>query len=220
MSEETYNLGKAAADLFRRCERMRIELQEQVRKVAEVAAKVDAVTGNDEAGDGDEGEPMTGKERVEHRIEVAREKSVLLNERAERLRRKMVRLRGKDLSTREVAFVQEVDRLSKTILPSSSASGGKNDGDSSVVDASGSLAHRFDEVLALKDTLVQQADEASKADADEDGGAEGKADSKKAAVNVGVEFRKQKLRQVMVLLDRETALVEAVMGRLQRLQKP
>jgi nucleoporin NUP82 len=215
MSEETYNLGKAAADLFRRCERMRIELQEQVRKVAEVAAKVDAVVGADESGEGDEGEPMTGKERVEHRIEVARERSVMLNERAERLRRKMGRLRGKDLSTREVAFVQEIDRLAKTILPPSSDA--KADGSASAGDAPGSLAHRFDEVIALKETLLQQAEETSKAEADGDG--ETKADTKTAAVNVGAEFRKQKLRQVMVLLERETALVEAVMGRLQRLQK-
>jgi nucleoporin NUP82 len=158
---------------------------------------------------------MTVKERVEHRIEVARERSVLLNERAERLRRKMGRLRGKDLSTREVAFVQEVDRLTKTILPP--ASDANADGSASAGDAPGSLAHRFDEVLSLKETLVQQADETSKAEADGDG--ESKADTKTAAVNVGAEFRKQKLRQVMVLLERETALVEAVMGRLQRLQK-
>ena len=211
MSEETYNLGKAAADLFRRCERMRIELQEQVRKVAEVAAKVDAVVGADEPGEGDEGEPMTGKERVEHRIEVAREKSVLLNERAERLRRKMGRLRGKDLSTREMAFVQEVDKLAKTILPPSTSEG-KDDSGAGAVDASGSLAHRFDEVVALKETLVQQADEASKTDADEDGGAEGKTDTKAAAVNVGAEFRRQKLRQVMVLLERRRRLLRLLWG--------
>ena len=59
---------------------MRIELQEQVRKVAEVAAKVDAVTGADEVEEGDEAEPMTGKERIEDRIEEAREKSVKLSQ--------------------------------------------------------------------------------------------------------------------------------------------
>lgn len=218
MSEETYNLGKAAADLFRRCERMRIEVQEQVRKVAEVAAKVDSVIGADDGGEGDEGEPMTGKERVEHRIEVAREKSVLLNERAERLRRKMGRLRGKDLSTREFAFKQEVDRLARTISPSG-ASGVEQDGDGATIDRSAALAQRFDAVLALKDSLVQRVNDSEKVEAEANGDAEGRPDDKATALNVGAQYRKQKLRQVMVLLERETALVEAVMGRLQRLQK-
>jgi nucleoporin NUP82 len=217
MSEETYNLGLAAADLFRRCERMRSELQEQVRKVAEVAAKVDAVTGADEPGEEDEGEGevMAGKERIEHRIEVAREKGVQLNERAERLRRKVGRLRGKDMSAREAAFAQEVERLAKTILPSSDP---PTQLENTQADSSSGLASRFDAVKALKETLVQQADESAKDEGDENGDAEGKGDTKTTAVNVGVEYRRQKLRQVMVLLERETALVEAVMGRLLRMQ--
>jgi nucleoporin NUP82 len=217
MSEETYNLGLAAADLFRRCERMRSELQEQVRKVAEVAAKVDAVTGADEPGEEDEGEGevMAGKERIEHRIEVAREKGVQLNERAERLRRKVGRLRGKDMSAREAAFAQEVERLAKTILPSSDP---PTQLENTQADSSSGLASRFDAVKALKETLVQQADESAKDEGDENGDAEGKGDTKTTGVNVGVEYRRQKLRQVMVLLERETALVEAVMGRLLRMQ--
>ena len=219
MSETTYHIGSAAADLFRRCERMRSELQEQVRKVAEVAAKVDAVTGADEPDAGDEdGEVMVGKERIEHRIEVSREKGVQLNERAERLRRKVGRLRGKDMSAREAAFAQEVERLAKTILPSSERDDDQNV-DHDATDSPTGLTSRFDTVKALKETLVRQADESAKDDVDESGDAEGKGDTKTTGVNVGAEYRRQKLRQVMVLLERETALVEAVMGRLARMQK-
>ena len=217
LSNETHSLGVAAADLFRRCERMRIELQEQVRKVAEVAAKVDAVIGADETGEGDEGEPMTGKERIEDRIERAREKSVKLNERAEKLRRNLGKLKGRDLSQREVAFTQEVDRLAKTILPSSESEG--PDGDTTTPSGSVALAHRFNAVISLKDNLIQQADDAGKAEPVQNGEADGGNEARIAGVNVGADYRRQKLRQVMVLLERETALVEAVMGRLQRLQK-
>ena len=211
LSDETYKLGVAAADLFRRCERMRSELQAQVRKVAEVAAKVDAVAGADEAEEGEEEEGMNVRERIEHRVEVARERGVLLNERAERVRRKVGRLRGKDLSAREAAFAGEVERLAKTILP-------QQDADVDASDVSSGLASRFDAVKALKERLVQQADDSAKDEVEENGDAEGKGDAK-TTVNVGAEYRKQKLRQVMVLLERETALVEAVMGRLARMQK-
>ena len=219
MSDETYRLGTAAADLFRRCERMRVELQEQIRKVAEVAAKVDAVVGADETAEAEDedGEAMTTREGVEHRVEVAREKGAQLSERAERLRRKVGRLRGKDLSAREAGFAQEVDRLAKTVLPAEERNGTEEaDG------AGSSLVGRFDAILELKDKLVLQADEVEKAGADADGetqisdGTDGKNGK---SVNVGAEFRKQKLGQVMTLLERETALVEAVMGRLQRLQR-
>ena len=47
LSHETNQLGLAAADLFRRCERLRSELYDQVIKVREIAARVDAVTGDD-----------------------------------------------------------------------------------------------------------------------------------------------------------------------------
>ena len=215
MSTETHRLGMAAADLFRRCERMRSELQEQVRKVAEISQRVDAVVGNEEeefyVGDeqSEEGEKLVGREKIEHRIEVAQEKTVELSQRYEVLRKKMARLGGKKLSAKEMAFADEVEKIEKSINPPSVVS--PSDTPSP---PSSSLTSRFESVQSLQQTLVEQATEA--VEHVEDEGEITKAAMK--ASTVGNEFRKQKLVEIMGMLERETAMVDAVMERLRRLQ--
>ena len=216
MSTETHRLGMAAADLFRRCERMRSELQEQVRKVAEIAQRVDAVTGSDEMEDEDQDEDgLTGKEKIEHRVEQSQQKTAELNERVEALRRKMMLLGGRQLSAKEKAFADEVGKLERSILPVSEDGAEMADSRISGKTPTSSLAGRFEAVQSLQQRLVLQAAEATQQ-------AEQEEQNRSENVNasgVGSEFRKQKLAQVMQLLERETALVEAVMERLGRLQR-
>ena len=226
MSTETHRLGMAAADLFRRCERMRSELQEQVRKVAEIASRVENVVGNEEeiaAAEGDsfdramgvdgghEEGKLFGKAKIEHRIEMAQQKTEKLNERYEALRRKVSKLGWKELSAKEKAFADEVERLEASIQsPANDPSA------DSTPPASSSLTGRYEAVESLQQKLIQQAtDPAFTAPNVQD---EGKEQLKNSS-GVGSEFRNQKLAQVMQLLERETALVEAVMERLQRLQR-
>ncbi|TQS33339.1 hypothetical protein Golomagni_06321, partial [Golovinomyces magnicellulatus] len=45
LSEETYRLGVAAAEVFRRCELLQSELRQQVRKANEVKGKIDTING-------------------------------------------------------------------------------------------------------------------------------------------------------------------------------
>lgn len=228
MSTETHRLGMAAADLFRRCERMRSELQEQVRKVAEVAQRVDAVVGNEEdeeagaegdsferelaQGGDEEEEKLVGKAKIEHRIEVAKEKTEHLNGRYEALRKKMTRLGGKELSAKEKAFVEEVAKLERSVGSPASDEDSPTD-----TPSSSSLAGRFEAVQSLQQKLMPQANDAA-AQHDGQNGEDGRKEDLRAS-GVGNDFRKQKLAQVMALLQRETAMVEAVMERLQRLQR-
>lgn len=225
MSAETHRLGTAAADLFRRCERMRLELQEQVRKVAEIAQRVDSVTGQDEEeadGEGEEEgreeERLAGKDKIEHRIEHSQQKTAELNERVEVLRRKMMRLGGQQLSAKEQAFAVEVGRLEQSILSVDAAVGEPTSTEDSPPPRSkaGSLSARFDAVQNLQQKLVHQAAEAAEQSSSSEAEARKPVDLR--ASGVGNEFRKQKLAQVMGLLERETALVEAVMERLRRIQ--
>ncbi len=217
LSRETHRLGSAAADLFRRCERMRAELREQVRKVAEVVARVDAVTGegNWNRGDRNSGRAGDGEtdeaRRIERRVESARDKTAELGERYERLRRKMGRLGGREMSAKERAFGEEVGRLERSVKPAET-SGADDTGEDQEEVAAGTLAGRFDAVLHLKEQLVQQADETVSTPSKEDGGS-------KAGQGVGNDYRRQKLQQVMALLERETALVEGVQERLGRLAR-
>lgn len=216
MSTETHRLGMAAADLFRRCERMRSELQEQVRKVAEIAQRVDAVTGSDEVEDeGSEdadGQRLAGKEKIEHRIERSQRRTAELNQRVETLRRKMARLGGKQLSAKEQAFAEEVDNLERSLEQTSTEMDDSPSTPSGP--ASGSLSGRFDAVQVLQQKLIKRVSEVSEETTHQEGGQ--KADL--STSGIGSDYRKQKLAQVMALLERETALVEAVMERLKRLQ--
>ena len=230
MSTETHRLGMAAAELFRRCERMRSELREQVRKVAEMAQRVDSVTGVDEDdGDGDdggdansereEGEEVEGKwklvgrDKIQMRIEASQKKTAELNQRVEALRRKMVSLGAQQMSGKEKAFAEEVGRMERWIEPPSADPATTEENGPSEQAQGGSLASRFEAVEALKDRLVAQANEVKEEKVE----ASPSAESRRGSA-AGSGFRKQKLAQVMVLLERETALVEAVMERLRRLQ--
>jgi len=223
MSTETHRLGVAAADLFRRCERMRSELQEQIRKIAEIAQRVDMVTGQDEDvesevdEDGEADQPMTGREKIEHRIEESQQKTIELNERADALRRRIARLGGQPLSAKESAFAAEVSKLEQSILSVDAAGGEPTSTDDSPPPKMkiGSLTARFDAVQNLQQELVAQA---KRVEDQATSGSDAKQVGGLRSSGIGGEFRKQRLVQVMSLLERETALIEAVMDRLQRLQ--
>lgn len=73
---------------------------------------------------------------------------------------------------------------------------------------------RFDDVKSLKDDLLSQANQLqNKPMGDGDGG----LGNSMPNLRVPSEIRKAKVAQVMSLLERETALVDAVKGRLERL---
>lgn len=238
LSHETHQLDLAAADLFRRCERLRSELYDQVAKVREIAARVDAVTGDDER-DGEaalgasvqgeiiEDAQMYGTEKLDHRIMVANSNTRNLNERVENLRRKVAMLGGKELSAKERAFADEVGRLEASLakeksplsddapaptspnalLQIANSPSGGNRGKK----AQGTLTARFGQIDELQERLVKQADKAIERMGEES------REKKQASGGVASDFRKQRLQQVMALLERESALVDAVTERLGRL---
>ncbi|GAB7354496.1 hypothetical protein MBLNU459_g4966t1 [Dothideomycetes sp. NU459] len=238
LSTETSRLGVAAADLFRRCERMRAELAEQVRKVDDIANKIEAVTGDD---DDDEGEPdvngarLVGKQRIDQRVDAARARSADLGKRVEALRRKMAGLGGKELSAREEAWSVEVAAVQDSLGGTDSVDGdnGSNgDGEDSEKqklaqggDAEATFSARLQSIEELQRQLLAQAKDAtsrqrqgSAADNVEDEEADAENGGLSASLSsVPPEFRKQKISQVMMLLERETALVDAVTERLGRL---
>ncbi|WPH05046.1 Hypothetical protein R9X50_00794500 [Acrodontium crateriforme] len=215
LSSETNRLGVAVADLFRRCERMRVELQDQIRKVKAIADKVDNVIGSNNMDDNE----LDGPGKIQNRIERSHEKTRDLNCRVEALRKKMLLLGGEQLSTKEQAFAAEVKKIAQSIsLPpeaptrpsaivhlENSPEHREND------KSTGQLAKRMHEVQSLHDQLIKQAAEAAQKAGDEN-----LRESRRSSM-VGGGFRRQKLVQVMEMLERESALVEAVQERLARL---
>ncbi|RMY51891.1 hypothetical protein D0865_06092 [Hortaea werneckii] len=248
VAAETHGLGLAASELFRRCERMRSELLDQIRRVREIRDKVDVVVGTDEGSEADsqgEGGSLEKKDRVEVRVNEAHERTVELNERVERLRGKMGRLGGgasggRPLSVREQGFAKEVERVRVSVGADGDGEGlgllsapddakvGEGqlarEGDHQQQQAS-SLVMRLQAARELQERLVRQAGEAVEDAEQRRRGAADEGDSSgtmrvgggSAAAPVHGDFRRQKLQQVMALLERETALVEGVAERLARL---
>ena len=90
LSDETSRLGQAAADLFRRCQRMRGELSEQIRKVRELADRVDAVTGANDTSESNgvdgvaasDGSPATtSNDKINTRMSTVRTRNAELQQR-------------------------------------------------------------------------------------------------------------------------------------------
>jgi nucleoporin NUP82 len=163
----------------------------------------------------------------------------------DQLRKKIALLGGRELSAKERAFADEVSRLQASLVqgesqmndpqspsptsaapvspdsllhipnspsspPSNNGRGGSSRRDKK---AEGSLTARFTEIDDMQETLVKQANRAVQRLTEQREGEE----RKQAGGGVAAEFRKQRLQQVMAMLERETALVDAVTDRLGRL---
>ncbi|KEQ67506.1 uncharacterized protein M437DRAFT_37475 [Aureobasidium melanogenum CBS 110374] len=223
LSTETSRLGAAAADLFRRCERMRAELSEQIRQVDEISKRAEAVTGDDDDGQDADQPRLVGKEKIDERMEKARNRSKELAQRVEAMRRRMAKeLGGKELSIKEEAWAAEVAALSTSLgeaQPSSLAT-------EEPITTENDLTSRLQAVGELQRALVARAKEAAEQQKaltpstptqDDDTNTESQ-DLSASVSRIPADFRKQKIAQVMQLLQRETALVDAVADRLSKLQ--
>ncbi|KAI9808518.1 MAG: hypothetical protein M1827_007223 [Pycnora praestabilis] len=199
LSQETHQLGIAAADLFRRCERLQDEFRDQIRRANDVAYTVDQITGDD-ADDLGENDRPRGNAGLEQRVENVMSRQTDLNARADMLRRKLARSGGKDLSEKEQAWASEVDRMELSILD-------EGHDDKTEHQLSNSLRQRYEGVTQLKEDLLSQVNNATK-EAHPDG---------VENVKLPSELRKAKVAQVMGLLHRESALVDAAQNRLEKL---
>jgi nucleoporin NUP82 len=118
LSQETSKLESAAADLFRRCERLRTEMKDQIQRLRDVAEKVEHIVdeGSSSEDDGGDGFERTETTKVDRRLEDARRRQGELTERFEALRKKLGRGLGKELSDKEKAWKGEIGRLKMGVL--------------------------------------------------------------------------------------------------------
>lgn len=205
LSSETSKLGVAAADLFRRCQRMKAELAEQISRVNELASRVDSITGMESSD--------SGKDKVDTRMAKASDRAQQLKQRVDTLRKRMGGLGGKELSKREEAWAVEVKTLDRSLSERTEDE-----------QSQGPTAQRFETIQRIGRGVIGQANQAAKVasenaqspDKDDQYEEKDEVASKRGSM-YGNDFRKQKLQHVMALLERETALVDAVTERLERL---
>ena len=115
LSEETHQLGIAAADLFRRCERLVDEFRDQIGRVRDTARRIDQMNDED-ADDYEEKNTARGSAKIEERMENVKTRQEDIIARHEALRKKLARACRRDLSEKEQAFISEVDTLGGALI--------------------------------------------------------------------------------------------------------
>ena len=116
LSQETHRLGLAASDLFRRCQRLRDELSDQVNRANEVAQRIEKVAGED-ADHYLESARRKQPPSLEERLEKVQSRQGELASRYEGLRKRFSTTGGRALSEKEQAWVSEVDKADKSLEP-------------------------------------------------------------------------------------------------------
>ncbi|KAB2580320.1 hypothetical protein BFW01_g12609 [Lasiodiplodia theobromae] len=202
--KETQQLGQAASSLYTRCQRLQDELRDQIRKANDVAQQIEGVTGDDEEFPQEGEDKQIGSAKVDSRIEKVKARQKELLERTERLRNKLNKAGTRELSDKERAWFAEVDKMKQAIINGSGAE--RNGADEDEVEPT--PVRRLQQVKQLKDDLIQQASELQDTVAEEQA---------RTGVQVPSEFRKVKVKQIMELLERETAMVEAATKKLRKL---
>ncbi|KAI1330464.1 hypothetical protein F5Y16DRAFT_363243 [Xylariaceae sp. FL0255] len=200
LSDETHRLGVAASEVFRRCAKLQDELRLQITKAYEVKARVETTTGEDQV---DGGEPESINASIERRLQSAKEKGEGLSQRLEKMRKTVSKATSRELSKKEQDWVKEVKNLDVGIFGSAP---------SDATNRAQQSRERYEKVVELRDELFEQARALGAADGEEDD-----TNLSRSDLRVPSELRREKVNQVKGLLERETALVEAVKSRLERL---
>ncbi|KAI1815310.1 hypothetical protein GGS20DRAFT_544403 [Poronia punctata] len=202
LSDETHRLGIGASEVFRRCMGLQEQLKQQIAKANEVKARVEAITGEDQSEDG---EPESSNAAIERRLQEAKERGESLSRRLEKLRKTVNKATSRELSKKEQEWVKEVKTADAGINGSMQPGDGSN--------RAKQYMDRYQKVVVLKDELTEEAKSLDVPAGEE----EDTPNLAQSDLRIPSELRRAKIGQVKSLIDRESALVEAVKSRLERL---
>ena len=143
LSQETHRLGLAASDLFRRCDRLRKELLDQVNRANEIAQRTEKVAGED-------ADPYLESIRtkeplsLQERLEKVRSRQKDLTGRYEALRTKFSTRGGRVLSEKEQSWISEMYQTRDSIIGPPET----EDGELGDTEQASELWNRTNEVLS------------------------------------------------------------------------
>ncbi|KAL6247577.1 hypothetical protein RBB50_005923 [Rhinocladiella similis] len=221
VSVQSAELEKAAAELFRRCERLREELGSQVQQMSELAQRLQHLRSSEEV---DEDGNVTARKSVTTRIQDAQDRQAKLLARYEALRMKVGRVGSakRELSSKEKTWIEEIDALGGSV-------GVSVDGDARTDDR---LDKRFDMVKQFSRELLEESRRVEHAQASEPSpspmsasistiksgtSASAPASGTSSTFGVSSRLQKERIADVMSMVEREGAVIDAVMKRLERL---
>ena len=193
ISKETHLLGVAAADLFRRCERLQDELRDQLSRANEVAHRTEVVTGED--ADQYSGN-STGKGHVllEERLKKARDRQQELASRHEKLREKFSKA-GEEVSEKEKLWFAEVKKTAHSVGLGAEEDTQQHDEEVDGQESEPETLQRYQDVKDLTSDLVARAKDAAEQ------GDNGQTNGDTLVIPSDV--RREKITKVMKLLERE-----------------
>lgn len=215
-SQQTSAVEQAAAELFRRCERLREELADQVRQMAELAEKLGQLRlGAEDTDDDDEHEhernPQTHSQKFDARIEAAKVRQKELFNRYEKVRQKAGQIghKGQELSIKERAWVGEIKSLSERV--------GLEMLEKEQKDV---ISTRVSETKKLTERLLADVKDLKSSNHRDDNAPstpDGKSRGRSGGQSSMSRFQREKMKEVMDMVEREALIIEAVQGRLGRL---
>ncbi|KAK6813401.1 hypothetical protein RU639_011215 [Aspergillus parasiticus] len=205
LSAHTNALERAASDLFRRCERLQGEMQEQLKQLTDVSERIKGVS-SEIGEDGERKENSRSGEALDKRLQAAKDKQEQLVQRYEAIRNKILKSGGRPLSEKEKAWVSEVETLSESFRESRQE--GRDNGQQ--------LSERLETVKEIAADLLAEAKSiAVKAPSPTEPGSP--ASPGGAQPRVPQRLQRAKIADAMKMVERESAVIEAISSRLERL---
>ncbi len=194
ISSETHLLGVAAADLFRRCERLQDELRDQISRANEVAHRTEVVVGED--ADQYLGN-TTGKGHatLDERLKKVRDRHQELASRHEKLREKFNKA-GEEVSEKEKLWFAEVRNTAFSLGVETEERTQKQDEDEEGQDSEADTLQRYQDARNLTTDLVVRAKDAAEQGSNEHTNGDG-------IHVISSDLRKESHTKVMKLLERE-----------------
>ena len=194
VSKETHLLGVAAADLFRRCERLQDELRDQISRAHEVAHRTEVVVGED--ADQYVGN-TTGKghTNLDERLEKVRSRQQELASRHDKLREKFSKA-GEEVSEKEKLWFAEVKKTADLVGVEAEEEAQKQDDEEEGQESEAETLQRYQDARDLTADLIARAKEAAEQGSKEQTNGDG-------THVIPSDLRKERVTKVMKLLERE-----------------
>ena len=194
ISKETHLLGVAAADLFRRCERLQDELRDQISRANEVAHRTEVILGED-------ADPYlgnsTGKTHatLDERLKKVRSRQQELASRHEKLRERFSKA-GEEVSEKEKRWFAEVKETAHSVGVGMEEQTQKQGEEGDGAESEPETLQRYQDARELTTDLVARAKETT----EQESNGQTKVDGMHV---IPSDVRKERVTKVMKLLERE-----------------
>ncbi|KAI9927637.1 hypothetical protein ASPWEDRAFT_54310 [Aspergillus wentii DTO 134E9] len=203
LSAHTNALERAASDLFRRCERLRGEMRDQLKQLSDVSERVKGVSSEI----GEDGQRKAGSrsgEALDKRLQAAKDRQDQLVQRYEALRSKLLKSGGRPMSEKEKSWVSEVQVLSDSF-------GDAKQGE----EKDQNLSQRLEAVKEIAADLLSEAKSVGVKSPSAEPGSPISPPS--GQPRVPQRLQRAKIADAMKMVERESAVIESITSRLERL---